>query len=136
MEQIDMERHRNRWRGWGWAAQALCVYAAVQLCVASFPGRQVRAAIWEGADLAPVAHELPLLLVMLLLAADVLIVCGVVLKGYCFARAETRERESLAAYLESDTAGPLRRRLRREQLPLVGVLATLLLLLGLYGLLF
>ena len=75
-------------------------------------------------------------IVMLLLAADVLIVCGVVLKGYCFARAETRERESLAAYLESETGRPLCRRLRREQLPLVGVLATLLLLLGRYGLLF
>ena len=58
------------------------------------------------------------------------------LKGYCFARAETRERESLAAYLESETGRPLCRRLGREQLPLVGVLATLLLLLGRYGLLF
>lgn len=120
----------------GWAAQALCMYAAVQPCVVSFPGEQVRDAIWAGADLALIAGELPLLIVMLLLAADALITSGAVLRGYCFARAETRERESLAAYLESETGRPLRRWLRREQLPRVGVLATLLLLLGRYGLLF
>ena len=135
MEQRKPRLNRVRWRGLGWAVQTLCVYAYIQLFIVTPQGAALRAAIWEGADLSPIADQLPALLLMLVLLGDFHIVCGMVLKDYCFVRAEIQDRISLAGYLESSGARPLLKRLRREQIPLAGVLLVLFLLLGVYYLL-
>ena len=135
MERLTPEQHRKRWRGRGWAAQVICLYSFLQLLTVTPQGAALRAAIWEGADLSSVADQLPALILMLLLMGDFHIACGMVLKDYCFARAETWEKKSIAGYLESDGARPLLKRLRKEQILLAGVLLALFLLLGLYYLL-
>ncbi|MGN0784652.1 MAG: hypothetical protein ACI4MR_03175 [Candidatus Aphodomorpha sp.] len=135
MEKTTLEQRRARWRGLGWTAQALCIYAYIQLLIVTPLGAALRAAIWEGADLSPLADQLPALILLLVLLGDFLIVCGAVLKDYCFARAETREKKSIADYLENDGARPLLKRLRREQVFLAGALLALFLLLGVYYLL-
>lgn len=135
MEQPTMERHRARWHGRGWAAQVICLYSFLQLLIVTPQGAALRAAIWEGADLSPIADQLPALILLLVLLGDFLIVGGTVLKDYCFARAETREKKSIADYLENDGARPLLKRLRREQVFLAGALLALFLLLGVYYLL-
>ena len=130
MEQRKPGLNRERWHNLGWAAYVLCC-AFGGLWVYIYP--QATQLYRTISDKSPI---LPESIIGYILAGFAVIgfhiLWELILKSYCFARAETAEKCKLFDYLKSDGAGPVREQLWKGLFDSALVLLVLLTLLGAY----